>query len=199
MKGLKFMAIAIILGIVLFVLAVAAGIGAGYLFESDNSVGGTLSVVACLVLAIAFLVVPFSIRTVEAGEIAVVKELGKIIDTREAGTHFDFWMTRSYEKYDTKVRLYIIYSFSDVISVLVILIRILCLAILILVEYRDVLRVKIVGAPGLADEVVFVVLGIEELTVDVECLRRTAEHVEEFIYVELVDLNAVVVVGEYDL
>jgi regulator of protease activity HflC (stomatin/prohibitin superfamily) len=48
--------------------------------------------------------VPFSIRTVDAGEIAVVKEMGKIIDTREAGTHFDFWMVRSYDKYDTKVR-----------------------------------------------------------------------------------------------
>ena len=30
--------------------------------------------------------------------------MGKIIDTREAGIHFDFWMVRTYEKYDTKVR-----------------------------------------------------------------------------------------------
>jgi regulator of protease activity HflC (stomatin/prohibitin superfamily) len=98
------MAIAIILGIVLFVLAVAAGIGAGSLFESDNSVGGTLSVVACLVLAIAFLVVPFSIRTIDTGEIAVVKQLGEAKYTRSAGTHFDFWMTNSYTRYDTKVQ-----------------------------------------------------------------------------------------------
>lgn len=98
------MAIAIILGIVLFVLAIVAGVLAGYLFGDDRTGGGITSVIACIVLAIAFLAVPFSIRTVDAGEIAVVKEMGKIIDTREAGTHFDFWMTRSYEKYDTKVR-----------------------------------------------------------------------------------------------
>lgn len=98
------MAIAIILGIVLLVLAVAAGILAGYFFGDDRGGAGTASVIACVVLSLAFLAVPFSIRTVDAGEIAVVKEMGKIIDTREAGTHFDFWMTRSYEKYDTKVR-----------------------------------------------------------------------------------------------
>ena len=98
------MAIAIILGIVLFILAIVAGVGAGFLFGDERPVGGTVSVVACIALAFAFLCLPFSIKTVEAGEIAVVKELGKIIDTREAGTHFDFWMTRSYEKYDTKVR-----------------------------------------------------------------------------------------------
>ena len=98
------MAIAIILGVVLFILAIVAGIGSYFLFDDGNKVGGTLSVVACVALALAFLIAPFSIKTVNAGEIAVVKELGKIIDTREAGTHFDFWMTRSYEKYDTKVR-----------------------------------------------------------------------------------------------
>ena len=98
------MAIAIILGIVLLVLAVAAGILAGYFFGDDRGGAGTASVIACVVLSLAFLAAPFSIRTVDAGEIAVVKEMGKIIDTREAGTHFDFWMTRSYEKYDTKVR-----------------------------------------------------------------------------------------------
>ena len=98
------MAIAIILGILFFILAIGAGCLAGYLFSEDYRAGGTCSVIACVVLAIAFLCVPFSIRTVEAGEVAVVKEMGKIIDTREAGTHFDFWMTRSYERYDTKVR-----------------------------------------------------------------------------------------------
>lgn len=98
------MAIAIILGIVLFVLAVVAGISASYLFDSDSKVGGTLSVVACIILAIAFLIVPFSIRTIDTGEIAVVKQLGEAKYTRSAGTHFDFWMTNSYTRYDTKVQ-----------------------------------------------------------------------------------------------
>ena len=98
------MAIAIILGILFVVLAIVAGVLAYFAFDSVNKAGGIASVVACVALSLAFLAVPFSIRTVDAGEIAVVKELGKIIDTREAGTHFDFWMVRSYDKYDTKVR-----------------------------------------------------------------------------------------------
>lgn len=98
------MAIAIILGILFVVLAIVAGVLAYFAFDNENKAGGIASVIACIVLSIGFLCVPFSIRTVDAGEIAVVKELGKIIDTREAGTHFDFWMVRSYDKYDTKVR-----------------------------------------------------------------------------------------------
>jgi regulator of protease activity HflC (stomatin/prohibitin superfamily) len=98
------MAIAIILGILFVVLAIVAGVLAYFAFDNANKAGGIVAVVSCIVLSLAFLCVPFSIRTVDAGEIAVVKEMGKIIDTREAGTHFDFWMTRSYEKYDTKVR-----------------------------------------------------------------------------------------------
>jgi regulator of protease activity HflC (stomatin/prohibitin superfamily) len=45
-----------------------------------------------------------SFHTVEAGEIAVVKNLGRIKGVREAGTHFDFWMTNTYSKYDAKVQ-----------------------------------------------------------------------------------------------
>lgn len=98
------MAIAIILGIVLLALAIVAGVMAGYFFSDERSGGGIASVIGCIVLSLAFLCVPFSIRTVDAGEIAVVKSMGKITGTREAGTHFDFWMLNSYDKYDTKVR-----------------------------------------------------------------------------------------------
>ena len=98
------MAIAFILGLVLAILAIAAGIGAGFCFEDGRSIGGTLLVVACVALVIAFLAVPFSIRTVDTGEIAVVKQLGEAKYTRTAGTHFDFWMTKSYTRYDTKVQ-----------------------------------------------------------------------------------------------
>lgn len=98
------MAIAIILGILFVVLAIVAGVLAYFAFDNENKAGGIVSVVACVVLTLGFLCIPFSIRTVDAGEIAVVKEMGKIVDTREAGTHFDFWMVRSYDKYDTKVR-----------------------------------------------------------------------------------------------
>ncbi len=62
----------------------------------------------CFILAgvcvIGFLLVPFSIHTVEAGNVAVVKQLGKIVGVREAGTHFDFWVTTNYQRYDAKVQ-----------------------------------------------------------------------------------------------
>ena len=48
--------------------------------------------------------IPGSFNTVNAGEIAVVKELGVIVSTELPGTYFDFWLTRSYEKYDAKVQ-----------------------------------------------------------------------------------------------
>jgi regulator of protease activity HflC (stomatin/prohibitin superfamily) len=98
------MAIAFILGLVLAILAIGAGVGAGFCFDDDRSVSGTLSVVACIALVIAFIAVPFSIRTVDTGEIAVVKQFGEAKYTRTAGMHFDFWMTDTYTRYDTKVQ-----------------------------------------------------------------------------------------------
>ena len=48
--------------------------------------------------------VPASFHQVEAGTVAVVKELGKIIDLRKPGTYFDFYMIREYEVYDATVQ-----------------------------------------------------------------------------------------------
>lgn len=63
-------------------------------------VGGIL----CPILFVLFLCIPFSFHQIETGEIAVVRHMGKATDIRTAGTHFDFWMTESYDKYDTKVQ-----------------------------------------------------------------------------------------------
>lgn len=61
--------------------------------------------IAASVLGFAlFLTIPFSFHQVETGEVAVVKELGEVKDVRGAGVHFDFWMTNTYIKYDTKIR-----------------------------------------------------------------------------------------------
>lgn len=98
------MAIGIISGIVLAILAIVAGVVAFVCFDNERSVGGTLGVVACIALVIAFLVVPFSFHTVDTGEIAVVKQLGEAKEVKTAGTHFDFWMTKSYTRYNTKVQ-----------------------------------------------------------------------------------------------
>ena len=88
----------------LFVALVGVGIALivkGYQDESvGKSVSGWVTAVASFIL---FLCIPFSFHTIDSGEIAVVKEQGKVIDTREAGVHFDFWMVRTYEKYETKV------------------------------------------------------------------------------------------------
>ena len=98
------MAIGIITGIVLFGLAIGLFVGAYKFWDNGHTAGQ----VACLVLAIlcclSFIIVPFSFHTVNSGELAVVRNLGKITGTRDAGTNFDLWITTSYQKYDTKVQ-----------------------------------------------------------------------------------------------
>ena len=97
------MVIGILLGIV-FAVIMIVGIVLLSMLE-DFSVGKLISGLLSAIIGFAlFLTIPFSFHQVNSGEIAVVKEMGKIIDVREAGVHFDFWMVRSYDKYDTKVR-----------------------------------------------------------------------------------------------
>ena len=99
------MAIAIIVGIVLFILAAAAFIGCYYGFDNGNTGVGVICVILGIVLALAFIIVPFSFHTVDSGQVAVVKQLGKVSeDERTAGTHFDLWVTNNYMKYDATVQ-----------------------------------------------------------------------------------------------
>jgi regulator of protease activity HflC (stomatin/prohibitin superfamily) len=55
-------------------------------------------------MVLLFILLPWNFKTVDNGEVAVVKNLGKVKDIREPGMHADFWMTKSYVKLDTKVR-----------------------------------------------------------------------------------------------
>ena len=98
------MAIGFIVGFILFALAIGAIVGACNCYENDSSVGTGICIIVAIVLIIAFIIVPFSFHTVNTGEIAVVRHLGAITHTREAGTNFDLWILNSYEKYDTKVQ-----------------------------------------------------------------------------------------------
>lgn len=56
------------------------------------------------VCALMLVFIPASFHTVNAGELAVVKHLGKISDVKTAGTYFNFWMTDRYQYYDAKVQ-----------------------------------------------------------------------------------------------
>ena len=98
------MAIGIILGIILFIAAIGAFIWCGYCANDGNGVGAGITGVIGALLVIAFIIVPFSFHTVNTGELAVVRHLGKITGVREAGTNFDLWFVNKYEKYDTKVQ-----------------------------------------------------------------------------------------------
>lgn len=98
------MVVCIILAILLPILAIAMGAFATFKFGEDSPIGGTLGVVLCITMIVLFIILPWNFKTVDNGEIAVVKHLGQVVDTREPGMHTDFWMTNSYVKLDTKVR-----------------------------------------------------------------------------------------------
>lgn len=98
------MAIGIILGFVFAFLCIAGFIVCASCFNHDNKVGGTIAVIFAIAMLLAFVTVPFSFHTVDAGEIAVVKHLGKAEDSKTAGTHYDLWMTNKYQKIDAKVQ-----------------------------------------------------------------------------------------------
>lgn len=51
-----------------------------------------------------FILIPFSIHTVDTGEVAVVKYFGEAIDVESPGTYFDFWITKNYTTFDTKTQ-----------------------------------------------------------------------------------------------
>lgn len=52
---------------------------------------GLIAIILCVVCVLGFIFIPWSFRTVDQSEVAVVKSLGKIKNTRDAGTYFDFW------------------------------------------------------------------------------------------------------------
>ncbi|MCH5159847.1 MAG: hypothetical protein J1F66_03235 [Clostridiales bacterium] len=95
--------------IVAFVLAVLIGlcVFGAVIFHGRKRYNKKLFTVCVAVgaaFALVFLIVPFSIHTVDTGEVAVVKHLGEARATRAAGTHFDFWLTETYQRYDVKVQ-----------------------------------------------------------------------------------------------
>lgn len=98
------MAIGFIVGIILVVAAVGLFIGAYKCYDNDLNTGRAICLILAILCCVSFVIVPFSFHTISSGELAVVRHLGKITGTREAGTNFDLWFLNSYTKYDTKVQ-----------------------------------------------------------------------------------------------
>ena len=96
-----------IIGIVVGVILLGITVGSGVLFvmlRKKNARSRYAALGAGAVGALLFLLIPFSFHTVNAGEVAVVKHLGKATDVRTSGTYFDFWITETYTRYDAKVQ-----------------------------------------------------------------------------------------------
>lgn len=98
--------IGVILALVLVVI-IGGCIAGAVIFRSKKRNNTKIFTVCLAVACVAFLVfmlIPFSIHTVEPGQVAVVKVLGKAEYVRSPGTYFDFWMTRQYDMLDTTVQ-----------------------------------------------------------------------------------------------
>lgn len=96
------------ISVVIAVILIGAGIIGAYLafqnFKNKKKQKSLIGSILAGVCALLLLIVPMSFHTVEAGEIAVVKNLGKAEKVRTAGTYFDLWITKTYSIYDAKVQ-----------------------------------------------------------------------------------------------
>jgi regulator of protease activity HflC (stomatin/prohibitin superfamily) len=92
----------ITLAIVGIILLVVAGVIAAKAWENDNRGLMGAMVAVCVVLLLFTALVPPSLHTVEAGEVAVVKSFGQTKEVKGAGLHFDFWIGKTYEYVNTK-------------------------------------------------------------------------------------------------
>ena len=98
------MVISVISGIIIIAVFLIAAALAVYAHKNRKKTVMVIGGAFCLVMALAFVIVPLSFRTVDTGEVVVVKHLGKARNVRTAGTYFDLWFTDTYERYDAKVQ-----------------------------------------------------------------------------------------------
>ncbi len=87
--------------IVLAAIGILIAVKLGYSKNKRALVGG---ITLAVIMILALIIIPKSIHTVDTGEVAVVKVLGEAKGIRTAGTHFDFWLTNTYQIYDAKVQ-----------------------------------------------------------------------------------------------
>lgn len=73
--------------------------------DKKTKKGLLLSGIGAFLVSLGLVIcIPGSFHQVDTGTVAVVRHLGKIEGMRYPGTYFDFYMTNSYEIYDTKVQ-----------------------------------------------------------------------------------------------
>lgn len=94
----------VFIGFIIAAIAIGCGVWAGLSFENDKAVSGTISVLLCIAMVIAFIIVPFSFHTVETGEVAVVKHFGEAKEVKQPGLNYNFWGTHKFVYLDTKVQ-----------------------------------------------------------------------------------------------
>lgn len=94
-----------VIGILIAILLIAA-IAAVIIIGERNETFRPWAIGVIISLVVALIILPFSFHSVNTGEIAVVKQFGKIIDVRESGLTFDWWFMRKYQKYDLKMQSY---------------------------------------------------------------------------------------------
>lgn len=104
------MAISIILFLVFLGAIIGSCIGAYKAYDNDKNGLKVGLIILAVAMLCCIVTVPFSIHTVETGEIAIVKHLGEAKAVRTAGMHYDLWITDTYQKYDAKVQNVDIYT-----------------------------------------------------------------------------------------
>lgn len=72
--------------------------------NAKNKKIAQISTISLCVSFICTFLIPSSFHQVEAGQVAVMKSLGKIVGTRMPGTYFDFCLTCKYIYFDTTVQ-----------------------------------------------------------------------------------------------
>ena len=99
------MIIGLLVGVLFFLLTMG-GIALAFVAvkKRKTPIFKWIGIGTAAVFGLLFLFIPFSIHTVETGEVAVVMHLGKATVVRTPGTYFDFWMTEEYVNYDAKVQ-----------------------------------------------------------------------------------------------
>ncbi|MBR5411403.1 MAG: hypothetical protein IK104_12095 [Clostridia bacterium] len=93
-----------IIGALFLLMTVGFAALAVHAFRAEKKKTGSTWIVAAVVALLLLVTVPMSIHTIDTGEVAVVKVLGEAKYVRYAGTHFDFWLTNTYQVYDSKVQ-----------------------------------------------------------------------------------------------